>query len=218
MHTIQSKLIELAKKQNLAKMTLRGMASAIGLPKASPQMIKHHLLQVQKRGFLTIDKSRGLMARSGTKPGVANGLVKKTSHLFSIPIIGTANCGSATIFAEQNFKGFLKVSSRLIGRSSPKGLFAIRADGSSMNRAEINGKKIEDGDYVIINNEDCSPKTKDVVLAIIDDKATIKRFIEDRANDQIILKADSSFDYEPIYLHSEDSFTINGKVISVVKK
>ncbi|MBU0597371.1 hypothetical protein KKF61_00055 [Patescibacteria group bacterium] len=218
MHTIQSKLIELAKNQNLAKMTLRGMANAIGLPKASPQMIKHHLLQVQKKGFLTIDKNRGLMARSSVKPGVANGLVKKTSHLFSIPIVGTANCGAATIFAEQNFEGFLKVSSRLIGRLTPRGLFAIRADGSSMNRAEINGKKIEDGDYVIINSEDRSPKTKDVVLAIIDDKATIKRFVEDRANDQIILKADSSFDYEPIYLHSADSFIINGKVISIVKK
>jgi len=194
------------------------MAAEIGMQKESPQKIKHHLLQLQKKGFLQIDRARGMMERTNTEPGWAKGLLEKTNRLFSIPIIGTANCGPATIFAEQNFQGFLRISSKLVGRLKPKGLYAIKADGSSMNRAEIKGKRIKDGDFVILDSDDKNAETGDAVLAIIDNKATIKKFIDDQKNGQIVLKADSSFDYEPIYLHPDDDFCISGKVIGVIKK
>lgn len=218
MHIIQEKLLGLSKKQNLAQLSLREMAGFIDLPGESPQKIKHHLLQLQKKGFLTIDRVKGLMGRTSSKPGWAKGLLDKKTSLFSIPIVGTANCGPATIFAEQNFQGFLKVSSKLVDRLKPEGLYAIKADGSSMNRAEINNKKIEDGDFVIIDSYYKNPESNATVLAIIDSKATIKKFIDDRENGQVVLRADSSFDYEPIYLHPDDEFSISGKVISVVKK
>ena len=158
------------------------------------------------------------MERSSSTPGWAEGLLDKASQLFSIPVIGTANCGPATIFAEPNFQGFLRVSSRLAGKAKPDGLYAIRADGASMNRADIGGKKIEDGDYMIVDKEQINPQTNDIVLAIIDHKATVKRYIDDRKNGQVVLRADSSFDYEPIYLHPSDDFTINGKIIGVIKR
>ncbi len=217
-HPIQRKLIELSKKENLAKLSLREMAGRIGMPNESPQKIKHHLLQLQKKGFLRIDRIKGVMESSNSNPGWAKGLLDKTARLFSIPIIGTASCSPATIFAEQNFQGFLRISSKLIGRSKPTGLYAIKTDGSSMNRAEINGKQVEDGDYVIVDGRSRTPRNDDVVLAIIDDKAVIKHFIDDRQNNQIVLKADSSFDYEPIYLHPSDDFSISGKVIEIIKK
>ena len=194
------------------------MASAIRMPKASPQKIKHHLTQLQKKGFLSIDRYKGLMERSASTPGWAEGLLQKAARLFSIPIIGTANAGPATIFAEQNFQGFLRISSRLVGRSKPTGLYAIRVDGSSMNRAAIDGKHIESGDLVIVDSENKTTRTGDIVLAIIGNKATIKRFVDDRAHGQIVLTADSSFDYEPIYLHPSDDFTISGKVVGVIKR
>ncbi|MFZ0300881.1 MAG: S24 family peptidase [Candidatus Sulfotelmatobacter sp.] len=218
MHIIQVKLLELSKSQNLARVSLREMARLIGLPRESPQKIKHHLLQLQKRGFLAIDRPKGLMERSSNSPAWATGLLDTGSRLFSVPIIGTANCGPATIFAEQNFQGFLRISGRLLGRSKPDGLYAIKADGTSMNRAEINGKKIEDGDYAIVDSRRIAAKNNDVVVAIFDDRATIKRFIDDRQNGQIVLRADSSFDYEPIYLHPSDDFMISGTVVDVVKR
>lgn len=217
MHPIQERLLALSKKENLAKMSLRDMARAIGMPKESPQKIKHHLLQLEKKGFITIDRIKGVMERSASTPGWAKGLLETTARIFSIPILGTANCGPATIFAEQNFQGFLKVSSKLVNRSKPDGLYAIQADGSSMNRAELNEKKIEDNDFVIIDSNNRNPSTGDIVLAIIDSKATIKRFIDDRKNGQILLKADSSYNYEPIHLHPDDDFSISGKVVDVIK-
>lgn len=217
MHLIQAKLLDLSSRENLAGLSLREMGKKIGLPNESPQKIKHHLLQLQKKGFLSINRAKGMMDRSSSEPDWAKGLLKKARRLFSIPIIGTANCGPADIFAEQNFQGFLRTSGKLVGRSKPNGLYAIKADGSSMNRAIIGNRSIEDGDFVIIDGEDRDISTGAVVLVIIDNKATIKRFIDDRKNEQIVLTADSSYDYEPIHLHPDDDFFINGKAIAVVK-
>lgn len=218
MHPIQQKLLELARTANLAQITLREMAARIGMPGESPQKVKHHLQQLQRKGLLAIDRSAGTMSRAASKPTVLKGLTSTSAKLFSIPIVGTANCGPATFFAEQNFEGILRVSSRLIGRSRPVGLYAVRADGASMNRAQIGGRTIEDGDYVVVDSNDKSIRTNDVVVAIIDNKATIKRFIDDRANGQLVLTADSSFDYGPIHLHPEDDFSISGKAVAVVKR
>jgi len=218
MHMIQARLLELSNKENLAGLSLREMGRQIGLPNESPQKIKHHLLQLQKKGFLTINRAKGMMDRSSSEPDWAKGLLKKARRLFSIPIIGTASCGPLTIFAEENFQGFLRVSSKLVGLSKPDGLFAIRADGSSMNRAEIDGKQIEDGDFVIVKKDESLPENNEMVLVIVDDRATIKRFIKDEKNAQIILKADSSYDYEPIHLHPDDKFFVNGKVVGVIKR
>lgn len=208
MHDIQQKILTASKVKDISKMTLRDIAVAIEEPDASPQKIKHHLMQLEKKGF-----KLGSSLRYPNK-----GIFGETTSLFSIPVIGTANCGPANVFAETNYQGFLKVSSKLLNKKSADGLFAIKADGSSMNRAEIGGKKLEDGDYAIIDSTQKVPSKNDVVLAIIDGKATIKRFIEDKANQQIVLMADSSYDYEPIYLHQDDEFIINGKVIDIIKK
>ena len=218
MHPIQEKLLTLSKDKNLAQLSLREMAAAIGQPAESPQKIKHHLQQLEKKGFFSIDRDKGVMGKTALTPGWATGLLTAASSLFSIPIIGTASCGPATIFAEQNFEGFLRVSGRLLGRSTPAGLYGLKTNGSSMNRAEIAGKKIEDGDYVIIDSNRKDVRNNDIVLAIIDNKATIKRFIDDRKNGQVILKADSSYDYDPIYLHPDDDFMISGKAVAVIKK
>ncbi|HVZ17079.1 MAG TPA: S24 family peptidase [Terriglobales bacterium] len=218
MHPIQRKLLELSAAKNLAQMSLREMAAGIGVPTESPQRIKHHLQQLQKKGLLTIDRTAGIMSRTGTKAAVSKGLVRGSATLLSIPIVGAANCGPATLFAEQNFEGVLRVSARLVGRTKPNGLFALKADGSSMNRATIGGRTIDDGDYVVIDSRDRTVRTNDVVVAILDGKATIKRFVDDRENGQIVLKADSSFDYEPIHLHPDDDFTINGKAIAIIKR
>lgn len=215
MHIIQEKLLESSKKPGFTDLSLRAMAAEIGLPDESPQKIKHHLQQLEKKGFFMRDKMTGSIFHP---PKWAGGIIKSGATLFSIPVIGTANCGPATVFAEPNYQGFLKVSSKLLGRKSARDLYAIKGDGLSMNLAEFDGKRLDDGDYAIIDSGVHAPANGDAVLAIIDNKATIKRFIEDKANDQIVLKADSSYDYEPIYLHADDDFQINGKVIGVIKR
>lgn len=195
-------------------MSLRELAGSIGISDASPQKIKHHLAQLEKKGFLAINRSHGTMTRM---PAIQTNLGAGSAQMLSIPIIGTADCGLATIFAETNFQGFLRISNKLVGINLPDEVYAVKTEGSSMNKAEVNGKKIEDGDYVLVDSKRKDFSNNDIVLAIVDSKATIKRFIDDRKNGQVVLKADSSFDYDPIYLHPDDDFNISGKVVAVVK-
>lgn len=217
MHPIQRQLLELAKYVNLARLSLREMAVRIGLPDESPQKVKHHLQQLQKKGLLTIDRDGDVMRATVEPSFAANpGMTKET--LFAIPIVGAANCGPATLYADQNIEGILRVSRRLVQRSSPDGLYALKADGASMNRAQIGGRSIEDGDYVIVDSNEKTPRPNDIVVAIVDGKATIKKFIVDKPNNQIVLRAQSLFDYEPIHLHPEDDFNISGKAIAVIKR
>src|SRR3989344_2429698 len=87
MHPVQEALLKLSQTENLAKLSLREMARKIGTPDESPQKIKHHLLQLQKKGFLTIDRVKGVTNKTEMEPSWAKGLLKKANQLFSIPII-----------------------------------------------------------------------------------------------------------------------------------
>ena len=40
-----------------------------------------------------------------------------------------------------------------------------------------------------------------------------ERSINDSENEQVVLKADSSYDYEPIYLHPSDEFLLMEKLL-----
>jgi repressor LexA len=87
-----------------------------------------------------------------------------------------------------------------------------------MNKAQIDGKKIGDGDYIIVDSEDREPKNGDVVLSVINGMANVKKFFRDRGNRQIVLVSESTHEFPPIYLHEKDDYILNGKVIQVVKK
>jgi len=215
MHTIQQELLRIAQEKNLGQYTLREIGSFIG--ESSPQKIKHHLLELQKKGLLKIDKVRGMIQK--TKQDWERSLGGNTK-LLTIPILGAVNAGPATMFAETNIEGFLKVSSTLLKFSPRKEhrFFALKVSGQSMNRATIDGKKIENGDYVIVDVDDKNVKNGDIVLSIIDGMANIKRLFMDHENNQVVLMADSTKEFPPIYIHADDDFMVNGKVIQVIKK
>jgi repressor LexA len=82
------------------------------------------------------------------------------------------------------------VSSLLL--KNKKSVFAIKAVGASMNRANIDGRNIEDGDYVIIDATDKSIRSNDYVLSVIDEMANIKKIIIDQQNRQVCLVSESS--------------------------
>lgn len=122
-----------------------------------------------------------------------------------IPLIGNVACGHP-LFAEENIETEIPVSSKLIRKG--KNYFILRASGDSMNAAEIN-----DGDLVLIRQEQTA-ETGNNVVALIDDEATIKEF--SRQGDIIVLKPKSNNSvHQPIILTS--NFRIQGIVESVIK-
>lgn len=206
MHTLQEKLLQLIGTQGIKGLTLRQIGEKIG--EQYPQKIKHHLTQLEKRGLIKIDKKTKTISR------VAQGNVANSS-LVSVPIIGSANCGPATIFATENIEGYIKISKNILRKCS--NIFAIRAQGFSMNKASINGKTIEDGDYLIVDADQRTASTGDIILSVIDEMANVKRYIWDEQNNQVVLASESTHSIPPIFIHEDDSFMINGKVIQVIK-
>ncbi len=86
-----------------------------------------------------------------------------------------------------------------------------------MNRANINGQNIEDGDYVVIDSNKVDIQHIMYALSIIDGCANIKRLVLDKDKERITLISESTEKYNPIYIHKDDDFLINGSVVSVIK-
>ena len=210
MHDLQKRLLQLVQSEELNIQKPRKIAELLG-ETIHPQRIKHHLEQLAKKGLIVVDYASGKIKK-------ASAALNKTTKLLSIPILGNASCGPATMIAEEDLQGYLKISERLLKRKD--GYIAIRAIGDSMNKAAIGNshQAIENGDYVIIDCKDKTLKDNDYVLSVIDGLANIKKAIIDKARKHIILISESTREYAPIFLHEDDSTTfINGKVIQVIK-
>ncbi|MBI4427025.1 MAG: hypothetical protein HY569_00885 [Candidatus Magasanikbacteria bacterium] len=214
MHPIQEKILKLMETQDVSNLTLREIAVKIG-EFGSPQKIKHHLNQLAQKGLIRIDKKNNKIEK--IKAGV-----NKEGSLISLPIYGSANCGEATFFADDHVEGYLKVSEHILGNliDKIKHLFVLRAVGTSMNRADVSGNAIENGDYVIVDKEVAVPSDGDCVVSVIDGVANIKKIYVDNKNQQFILVSESNQDFPPIYVHRVDldSYLMAGKVVKVMKQ
>ncbi|MFA5644621.1 MAG: S24 family peptidase [Patescibacteria group bacterium] len=209
MHEIQSKLMILASKIDLSQLTLRDIGDKVGLGREKPQIIKHHLQQLVKRGLLR--------NKDGKYFRIIIQEENKKSGLISLPIYGMANCGEAISFADDHVQGYLKVSPAIIKKN--KNVFVVRAKGNSMNKAFVGNENIDDGDYVLVDSDYKNPESGDYVLSIIDGLANIKRFKKDKERGMIVLLSESNSNYDPIYIHESDadSYSVAGKVVGVLK-
>lgn len=207
MHEIQEKLLKIINKRNLSGMPLRQIGGLLGVESA--QKIRHHLMQLSKKGFISFDSKNREISRTT--------MASKDGIFLSLPIVGSANCGAEAFYADEQIEGYLKVSKKIIPHEG--NLFVLHAEGNSMNKANINnGKNIEDGDFVVVDANQKSPESGQYVVSIIENKANIKKFILDKENKRIVLKSESTQDYLPIFIHEDDQYQISGKVIDVIKK
>ena len=206
MHPIQQQILNFTDKLNLKRDGLRQIGRLVGEP--HPFKISYHLKKLKEKGFIKVDKKTGAIRRVKNE-GIQKGL------FLAIPVLGSANCGDANIFAEENLEGYIKVSKNIIKTGND--LFAIKSSGNSMNKANINDQNIEDGDYVIINSKK-QPQQNDYVLAIIDNCANIKKLLLNSKNKIISLISESTENHPVIFIHENDKFLINGVVEYIIKK
>lgn len=207
MHPIQQKILNFSDRLNLRRDSLRQITRLIG--EIHPFKVSYHLKKLEEKGFIKINKKTGEIKRL-REDDPQNGL------FLAVPVLGSANCGDPNIFAEENLERFVKVSKNII--KAGKDLIAIRASGNSMNKANINGQNIQDGDYVIVDSKK-KPIHNDYVLVIIDDCAAIKKIcLSDLKNNIISLVPESTEKHPTIFIHKNDDFLINGVVKYVIKK
>ncbi len=95
MHIIQEKIIDLFENQKTIPLNYHQIGKLVGAE--HPQKIKHHLSQLEKRGLIKIDQS------NETISAMKLGTIRNTD-LIAIPIVGSANCGQAVTYAEENIE------------------------------------------------------------------------------------------------------------------
>lgn len=141
------------------------------------------------------------------------GLIEKGSRLnraitlpddrsVRVPLLGTVTAGQP-ILAVEEIEGYIPFRSHSL-RS--RDLFALRVRGESMIQAGI-----LDGDIVIIRRTPTA-ENGDIVVALVEEEATVKRFYKENGHYRLQPENDSM---EPIIV---DSVVILGRVISLLRE
>lgn len=130
----------------------------------------------------------------------------------NIPLIGNIAAG-VPILAIENIEAYIPYEpSRYKFRAED--YFFLRAVGDSMNQANVKGKTIDDGDFILVKKQNTA-ESGQIIVALLGDEATVKKLTQ--GNDCVILKPQSSNpNNKPIFIF--DDLTIQGIVIDVIKK
>ena len=173
--------------------SVREICEAVSLKSTST--VHGHLKRLEKKGLIKRDpsKPRALEIAELSTP-------KK--EMISIPIVGKITAG-LPILATENVEDTFSLPLDFIKHDNE--LFMLKVSGESMIKAGINDK-----DLAII--ERCNDASNgDIVVALIDDSATIKRFFKEK--DHIRLQPENDT-MEPIIV---PDCSILGKVFGVFR-
>lgn len=180
--------------------SVREIGEAVGL--SSPSSVHVHLGKLEERGYIVRhgSKSRSMSITEKGDEGHGSSSSDQASALdkdFStLPLVGRVAAGSP-ILAEQNIEEEIKLPIALVGDSNS---FLLTVRGTSMIEAGI-----LNGDIVIVK-ETSTPHNGDIVVALLEDGATVKTFYQEK--DCIRLQPQNSA-LEPIY-------TRDAQIIGVV--
>lgn len=165
----------------------------------TPKGAYDHLKAIEKKGFIKTEKNRSRAIE----------LVKTNTDvdfdMIKIPLVGRVAAG-APILAEENIEEYLTFPRSMIPANSERDIFALRVTGDSMIDAKIN-----DGDIAIIKKTSTA-ENGDIVVALIDDEATLKYFYKEK--DHIRLEP-ANAKYKPIITKNA---IIIGKLIGLYRR
>ena len=178
--------------------SVREIGAAVGLK--SPSTVHFHLKGLEEAGMIVKaeGKTRAITLASPAGRAVGEEMDPRANR---IPVVGNVAAGSP-ILAEECIEDYLTFDTgRLSGEH-----FALRVRGMSMV-----GAGILPGDLVIVHQQPVA-NNGDIVVAIIDDGATVKRFFKE--SDHIRLQPENST-MEPIIT---TDCAIAGKVVAVFRR
>lgn len=193
----QQEILDYIKEEILKKgypPTVREICETVHLKSTSS--VHSHLETLEKNGFIR---------RDPTKPRAIeicdDSFQVVRTEMVSIPVVGNVAAGQP-IFAEENIQDYFPVPSDVV----PKGdSFILNVRGDSMINAGI-----FNGDRVFVTS--CNTAANgDIVVALIDDSATVKRFYKEE--DHIRLQPENDT-MEPIIV---DDCQIVGKVFGIFR-
>jgi SOS regulatory protein LexA len=141
--------------------SVREIGDAVGLKSTST--VHGHLVRLEKKGLLHRDSMKPRAMEITNDPTFA-----RQSNLM-LPVLGRVTAG-LPILAEENVEDYISVSESMLGDGEH---FVLFVRGESMIDAGI-----LDGDYVIVHKQ-ADAYNGDIVVALIEDDATVKRFYKE---------------------------------------
>ena len=163
---------------------VREICEAVNLKSTSS--VHSHLEALEKNGYIR---------RDATKP-------RAIEIIVNVPLVGTVAAGQPML-AVENIEGYFPVPAEYMPNAQS---FMLKVKGDSMINAGI-----FDGDQVLVRQQS-SASNGDIVVALVEDSATVKTFYKEDGYYRLQPENDSM---EPILVH--DNLKILGKVFGVFR-
>lgn len=165
---------------------------------SSKNAVAKLLNQLEQKGYIkNTGKARGIQILNSIGQSMQKGMV-------AAPLLGSIQAGMPTV-AEQYIEDWINLPETLV--KNRRDVFLLRVKGDSMKDAGI-----LESDLVIVKPTK-DVKTKDIVVALLHDEVTVKRFI--KIQNRAYLKPENE-NYKNIY--PQEEWTVQGKVVGVIRK
>ena len=189
--------------------SVREIGSAVGL--ASPSTVHMHLKVLEEHGLIKRDSKKprtievtadrtASQQDEGAQP-LARVDQDVNENVIRLPLVGRVAAG-VPILAEQNVEETLALPTSVVGDASS---FVLRVRGNSMINAGI-----FDGDYIVVK-EQHDAHDGEIVVALLDDSATVKTFYREPGRVRLQPENDTM---EPIYVTNP---VILGRVTALIR-
>lgn len=193
----QSEILEYIKSQILNKgypPSVRDICSAVNLKSTSS--VHAHLESLEKNGYIR---------RDPTKPRtieiIDDNFNLTRREMVNVPVLGQVAAGEP-ILAVDNITGYFPIPSEFMPNEET---FILTVKGDSMVNIGI-----YNGDQIVVKKCNTA-ENGEIIVALIDDSATVKRFYKE--NGHIRLQPENDF-MDPIIV---DDCMILGKVIGLMR-
>lgn len=135
--------------------TMTEIAAKTGISKSN---VSRYVAYMRENNLLEFDNSHRSIVTKEEKMA--------RRQTLRVPVLGAVSCGIPKL-AEENIEEFVRLPSSLFGTGD---FYILRANGNSMVEAGISH-----GDLVLIRQQSTANEGQ-IVVAIMDDEATLKRF------------------------------------------
>lgn len=175
--------------------SVREIGEAVGLKSTST--VHGHLMRLKKKGLLHRDamKPRAMGLARSTESDTENTVCQ-------LPVVGRVAAGQP-ILAEESVEDYMALPVEFIGEGEH---FVLRVRGDSMIQAGI----FHD-DFIVVRKQQHA-NNGEIVVALVEDEATVKRFFKENGHFRLQPENDAM---EPIIV---PAVTILGKVTSLLRK
>ncbi|MDD3244352.1 MAG: transcriptional repressor LexA [Eubacteriales bacterium] len=174
--------------------SVRDICEAVGL--SSTSTVHGHLNRLEKKGLIRRDHSKTRAI------GLIDVDLETKSKAMTVPMVGQVTAGMP-ILAVENIEEYFPLPASFVRDEHS---FVLRVQGESMIEAGI-----YDGDYIVVRQQSYADDG-DIVVALIEDESTVKRFFHD--GKRIRLQPENPT-MDPMYF---DEVSILGKVTGLFRR